>query len=111
MKEPEAISPDTVETYLGQPDIFIFDCNSTSSFKKHHVPGAKHLDPAGYKQSDLPPDKSATLIFYCSDTSCGAGPYAAKRAISFGFQNVLVMREGIKGWIKKHKIHDEPDWK
>jgi hypothetical protein len=44
---------------------FVYDNNSMDSWKQAHVPGAKWLDDENVQASDLPSDKSATLIFYC----------------------------------------------
>ncbi len=38
----------------------------TGSWQKQHVPGAKNLDPATFGADDLPANKQATLVFYCS---------------------------------------------
>ncbi len=95
------ITPEEVYHLLGRPNFHTFDNNSTRSYMKHHLPGAIHLDPGDYSAGDLPNDKQATLVFYCSDPLCGAGPYAAKRARNMGFEQVFVMPCGITGWLKK----------
>ena len=66
---------------------------------KARVPGASHLDPADYKDSDLPPDKNAVLVFYCSNPMCTKAPKAARRAKGMGYSNVQVMSAGISGWL------------
>lgn len=85
----------------------IFDCNPHRVWAKHHVPGARNIDPADYTAADLPTDHDRTLIFYCSDPMCGAGPHAARRARRFGYRNVLVMSDGIKGWLNA-QLETEP---
>jgi rhodanese-related sulfurtransferase len=97
------ISIEDVERQLGQSGVFIFDANPERVWAHGHVPGAKNVDPADYTPADLPADKNATLIFYCSDPSCGAGPYAAQRAKKMGYANVFVMRDGISGWWAQNK--------
>ena len=89
----------SVENQLGNFDFHLFDCNSPGGYRRCHLPGAKHLDPANYKESDLPSNKNFTLVFYCSGIFCGASAYAARRAAKMGFQNIFVMNEGISGWI------------
>jgi hypothetical protein len=44
---------------------FIYDNNSKDSWAAGHVPGAKWLDDENVTASDLPADKTATLVFYC----------------------------------------------
>jgi rhodanese-related sulfurtransferase len=51
---------------LGTPGFHVFDNNGTGRWKRGHVPGAKNLNPHLYVESDLPADKTATLVFYCS---------------------------------------------
>lgn len=76
------------------------DANSESTRKKNGtVPDAILLTSSSkYELSQLPQDKSTDLIFYCSNTRCTASDAAAERASAHGYQNVHIMREGIKGW-------------
>ena len=94
-----SITTESVDMQLGNFDFFLFDCNSPGSYRRCHLPGAKHLDPADYKESDLPSNKNFTLVFYCSGILCGASAYAAKRARNMGHQKVYVMTDGLSGWI------------
>lgn len=55
-----------VAARLGQPDFFVFDNNGNARWKRSHVPGAKNLNAYNYDAGELPPDKAATLVFYCS---------------------------------------------
>ena len=55
-----------VAARLGQPGFHVFDNNGAGRWKRGHVPGAKNLNAYNYAASELPPDKAATLVFYCS---------------------------------------------
>jgi len=77
----------------------VFDVNSLASWQEAHVPGARHLDPAGFELSDLPAERDQALVFYCSGPLCRKAPRAAKRARGFGYTNVSVMSAGIRGWM------------
>ena len=81
------------------------DANSKRTRKKNGtVPGAVILTSSyKYELSQLPSDKSKDLIFYCSNTSCTASDAAAGRASEHGYENVHIMREGIKGWVDAGK--------
>lgn len=76
------------------------DANSDTTREKNGtVPNAIILTSSyKYDVAQLPEDKSKDLIFYCASTSCSASDSAAERASEHGYQNVHVMREGIKGW-------------
>lgn len=60
------LTVDQVAARLGQPDFFVFDNNGLGRWKRSHVPTAKHLNPYTFEASELPADKAATLVFYCS---------------------------------------------
>jgi len=91
------ISPAELQKRLGSVEVF--DVNAHRSWFDKRVPGAKHLDPAAFEASDLPADRSATLVFYCSGPLCRKAPNAAKRARQLGYANATVLSAGISGWI------------
>jgi rhodanese-related sulfurtransferase len=96
----KTISPDDLNRLAQNPErVSIFDVNSHQSFIRARVPGARNLDPAAYRDSDLPPDKNAVLVFYCSNPMCRKAPNAARRAKKIGYSNVQVMSAGISGWL------------
>jgi hypothetical protein len=66
MDDIPALTVAEVAARLGQPDFFVFDNNGHGRWKRSHVPGAKHLNPHLYGADQLPPDKNATLVFYCT---------------------------------------------
>jgi hypothetical protein len=59
-----------VEQRISKKDgkTFVFDANPREVYDKRHVPGAVYVPDEGVTASLLPPDKSATLIFYCANT-------------------------------------------
>lgn len=56
---------DQVERRLGKPSVYVFDGNDPETYSKNHVPGAVRVNHKDIKESILPADKDATLIFYC----------------------------------------------
>ncbi|MBK7584648.1 MAG: rhodanese-like domain-containing protein [Myxococcales bacterium] len=62
------LSVDEVATRIAANDgkTFIFDNNPKGRYEKGHLPGAKWVDFKAVTASDLPADKSATLVFYCA---------------------------------------------
>jgi rhodanese-related sulfurtransferase len=96
----KTISPEELHRLAGTSEpVTVLDVNSRDSWMSARVPGATHLDPAGYKEGDLPPDKNAALVFYCSNPMCRKAPNAARRAKEMGYGNVRVMSAGISGWL------------
>jgi len=55
-----------VAARLGQPGFHVFDNNGSGRWQRSHVPGAKNLNAYNYDAGELPGDKAATLVFYCS---------------------------------------------
>jgi rhodanese-related sulfurtransferase len=94
-----AISPDGLHQMIQKQQVTVIDVNSRQSWIKARVPGALNLDPADYNESDLPPDKESSLVFYCSNPMCRKAPNAARRAKKMGYSNVKVMSAGISGWL------------
>lgn len=64
------------------------------------VPSAVALTSfANYDLQELPADKGRTLVFYCYNEQCTASHTAAARAVEAGHTDVLVMHQGIVGWV------------
>jgi hypothetical protein len=66
MDEIPELTVAEVAAKLGTPGFFVYDNNGASRWRRSHVPGAKHLNPHLYETQELPSDKTATLVFYCS---------------------------------------------
>ena len=66
MDDIPALSVAEVAARLGQPDFFMFDNNGAGRWRRSHVPGAKNLNAHLYEASELPENKAAALVFYCS---------------------------------------------
>jgi len=96
---------DDVESGLASGDCHVFDANSANTRTENGViEGAVLLD--NYREYDLallPEAKDSKVVFYCGSTMCTASDKAADRALTAGYTNVSVMREGIKGWKKAGK--------
>ena len=95
----KSTSPAELQQLKQAEEITVVDVNAPERWRETHVPGSKNLDPETFKAKDLPADKSATVVFYCSNLLCSKGPKAASRAKKLGYGNALVMSAGIKGWL------------
>jgi rhodanese-related sulfurtransferase len=85
---------------IREGQVVCFDVNSYESWNRTHVPGAIHLDPMTYSESELPVNRNTPIVFYCSNLFCRKAPNAARRAIEMGFRNVRVMSVGLSGWLE-----------
>ena len=93
------ISPGKLEQLMQKQPVSVLDVNSRQSWLAARVPSARPLDPIDYNESDLPADRDATLVFYCSNFMCRKAPNAARRAKDMGYRNIYVMSAGISGWV------------
>ena len=66
MDDIPALTVDEVAARLGQPGFHVIDNNGAGRYKRSHVPGATNLNAHLFEESALPPDKQATLVFYCA---------------------------------------------
>src|SRR5262245_3432992 len=82
-----ALSVDQVEARLGEKGFHVLDCNGVDMYRGAHVPGAKRVDYGSMRASDLPADKEATLVFYCTSEHCHACHKGAVRALQLGYKN------------------------
>ncbi len=95
----KSISPATLNAERGRAGLHVYDVNAAQRWSQARVPGAIHLDHERFSADQLPPDREATLVFYCSNPMCRKAPYAARRAKALGYTNTRVMSAGIQGWI------------
>jgi len=99
------ITIEELDAKLASKECQAVDANGDATRKKLGViPGAVLLtDSDTFSTSELPSDKSKTLVFYCANTHCGASHEAAARALTAGYTNVKVLPDGIAGWVKAGK--------
>jgi hypothetical protein len=69
--ELRSLTLDEVSARIAAHDgkTFVFDNNSRDRYASGHVPTARWVDHKNVTAADLPPDKAATLIFYCAGRS------------------------------------------
>jgi rhodanese-related sulfurtransferase len=97
------VTVDDLDRMLASHACQAVDANGDATRRRMGViPGAVLLrDMDAVDQ--LPPDKTASLVFYCANTACGASHQAADAAIAAGYTHVKVLPEGIAGWVKAGK--------
>lgn len=95
----QTISPRERHDLMRNESVTAVDVNPRGSWVEARVPGALNLDPVGFDDGDLPSDKDAALVFYCSNVMCAKAPRAARRAATMGYRHVHVMSAGIRGWL------------
>lgn len=105
----KSISCRDLDDQLPQRQALVFDVNARARWAVAHVPGARNLDAATFSEADLPADRDAPLVFYCSTYLCRKAPTAARRAKAMGYTNVRVMSAGIQGWLGEQRPVETAD--
>jgi rhodanese-related sulfurtransferase len=95
----KTVDPATLQLRMASGSIAVYDVNSPASWKAARVPGARHLDPTRFAESELPSARDQAIVFYCSNPWCRKAPLAARRARQMGFSDVAVLAAGISGWL------------
>ncbi|HPH70587.1 MAG TPA: rhodanese-like domain-containing protein [Kofleriaceae bacterium] len=100
-----SMSVTDLEASIARGDCIPVDANSDATRKRMGlVPGAVKLsDSETFAASELPADKSKSLVFYCGGEQCNASHVAARRAMAIGYANVKIMSAGISGWVEAGK--------
>ena len=80
--------------------VAVLDSNGDKTRKQFgKIPNATLLsDYKKFDKSELPREKDAKLVFYCSNTQCGASHASAGVAMSEGYKDVNILPAGIMGW-------------
>ena len=81
----KTISPRDLHDLMQREAVATIDVNAQASWLRARVPGAMNLDPTGFRGEDLPANKAALLVFYCSNLLCRKAPNAARRAKGSGY--------------------------
>jgi hypothetical protein len=61
------VGMEEVAARLGRPGVHPVDANATEIFEEAHLPGAIHVNALRFTAAELPPDRGATLVFYCKN--------------------------------------------
>jgi len=93
------IAPDALLRLIEARTVTVIDVNARERWAEAHVPSAQNLGPTQYREQDLPTDKDAPIVFYCSGPMCRKAPNAARRAAQLGYRDVRVLSTGISGWV------------
>ncbi|HMF20143.1 MAG TPA: rhodanese-like domain-containing protein [Gemmataceae bacterium] len=97
------VTVDDVKKMLDRGEKFhLVDVREESEWAKDHLPGAIHLGK-GIIERDIEeklPDTSATIVLYCGGGYRSA--LAADNLRKMGYQHVISMDGGIRGWRDKN---------
>lgn len=99
---PSPITRNELERLVADNAVTIIDALPDDYWRRQHLPGALNLTEADVdaQAASLLPDKDATIVTYCSDTTCGNSRAVASRLEDLGYTNVRKYADGIKDWLE-----------
>jgi rhodanese-related sulfurtransferase len=94
------VSPEELKAWIAANEVAVLDANGDSTRKEHgKIPSATLLSSyTDYDLAELPAEKDKKLVFYCSNTQCGASKKSAGKALAAGYTDVNVLPAGVIGW-------------
>ncbi len=101
---PGEVSLDAAERW-GDSALWV-DARPADIFTQGHVPGALHLDLAGW-DAGFPAfldgwKPGQKVLVYCGASSCHLAEEVAARLRNIGIDPVYVLKGGWEGWLSRH---------
>jgi rhodanese-related sulfurtransferase len=91
-----------LQTLLAAGTATLVDALPQSYFDQQHLPGAVNLvaDDVEIRAATLLPDRSATIVTYCSNPACGNSKAVARLLEKLGYDDVRTYPGGIQDWVE-----------
>jgi rhodanese-related sulfurtransferase len=82
--------------------VTLVDALPQSYFDQQHLPGAVNLvsDDVETHAAALLPDRTATIVTYCSNPACGNSKAVARLLEKLGYLDVRTYPGGIQDWVE-----------
>jgi rhodanese-related sulfurtransferase len=96
------VAPDEAHDMWEAGSATFIDTRNADDYATGHIPGSICLPHHNFSnvyprvRTQLPKDER--YLIYCYGSHCGLAMRVAKRLLRDGYQNLIVMREGIAGW-------------
>lgn len=90
-----------LEALMAAGAVTVIDALPPAYYDQQHLPGAVNLVEADVdlQAHTLLPDRSATIVTYCSNPACGNSKAVANLLEKLGYTDVRTYREGIQDWV------------
>ena len=81
--------------------VVVVETLGPAHYEDAHLPGAINIPHTEVDElaPALLPDKTASIVVYCSNRACQNSPRAARRLEALGYGNVYDYEEGKQDWI------------
>lgn len=101
---PQKIDIEGLKALRESGEVFaLIDSRGGKYFDGEVIEGAKHLpvdEQTEEKLSEIVPDKSTKVVFYCSNVKCPASELGGFKAKASGYDNVYKYPGGFEEWKK-----------
>jgi rhodanese-related sulfurtransferase len=89
-----------LQALIASGTVTIVDALPEAYYNQQHLPGAVNLveDDVATRAESMLPDKSATIVTYCSNKACGNSQAVANRLEKLGYSDVRKYADGIQDW-------------
>ncbi|MCW9087981.1 MAG: rhodanese-like domain-containing protein [Gammaproteobacteria bacterium] len=94
----------TVQLILNEPELVIIDARKREEYAKGHIEGAISLLNTTMDREKLAAHVATLqtpVLFYCNGARCLRSSNAAKKALSWGYNNLYWFRGGWVEWREK----------
>lgn len=97
----ELITRTDLEALVAAGSVVLVDALPASYYDQVHLPAAINMveSDVDTEAPRLLPDKSATIVTYCSNEVCNNSQAVASRLERLGYTAVRKYREGIQDWV------------
>ena len=96
------ITRDELREAIERGTVTVVDALPAGYYDQQHLPGAINLveSDVDARAGVLLPDRSASIVTYCSNAACGNSQAVANRLAKLGYTDVRKYREGIQDWVE-----------
>lgn len=97
----DTITRDELQRLLAEDGVVLLEALPAMHYDAEHLPGALNLplDDVERLAPELVPDRSATVVTYCTGTTCPNSALAAARLRALGYTDVRAYEGGKEEWV------------
>ncbi|MCU1344023.1 MAG: sulfurtransferase [Acidimicrobiia bacterium] len=98
----KTLTLDQLQALLSAGDAVLLEALPAMYYEADHLPGAKNLplDDIETLAPQLVPDKTTTVVTYCTGLTCPNSKIAAGRLEALGYLDVRVFEGGKEQWLE-----------
>ncbi|MEO7556934.1 MAG: rhodanese-like domain-containing protein [Acidimicrobiales bacterium] len=97
----KTITRERLQELIERNAVVLLEALPPMHFSAEHLPGARNLplDDLDEVAAVVAPDKAATVVTYCTGTTCANSKIAAGRLEALGYTDVRAYEGGKEEWI------------